>query len=646
MEIPNLEKPKPKRKKKNKLKNNSESSLDGDGAEGNLAEAHQNASSSSVTGPSAPPEQNERVSKRDEAVPASKKRNRKKKVTLPAANSIAEVREAPQVVASELDSAQAASDSTMSPLLYRSRQENNFNLATEENHSNIKNETSGLGNSSAKETPSKEADSKKQELPAKLERSKNDLMESRECQKTVATQNATEEKSKAELKAERKAAFEAQRLAQIETNKEEKANKSKAELKAERRALQEAQRAGKENVPKPELNKVQLETMDPVVAANKSKSNSPEKSIPKKASKKTSGELTRQQALSRKLRLFSHLSQHVASDNLTKNFKFHDGAVHPAVVCVGLQTSQGIIRGSNARCVSTLAALRRVIEEYSTPLQKELSRDLDEKLQVNLEFLRQCRPLSVSTTNALKKLRFEISQVPSSKTDEEAKTSLLDVIDTFINEDVNLAKTSICQCAGKKILNGDVILVYAHSSLVKQVLIDAFNNGKKFRVIVVDSRPGLEGRELLASLVRVGIPCTYIWINAISYVMKEVKKVILGCHSLQANGCVVSRVGSSQVALVAHASNVPVLVCCETYKFCERVHTDSFVYNELGDPNKLLEFPRQKALPQETPFLNLVSLTYDVMPSHLVTSVITELEMLPCTSVPVVLRVKHLSHQL
>lgn len=43
-----------------------------------------------------------------------------------------------------------------------------------------------------------------------------------------------------------------------------------------------------------------------------------------------------------------------------------------------------------------------------------------------------------------------------------------------------------------------------------------------------------------------------------------------------------SRVGTAQLALVARARNVPVLVCCETYKFCERVQTDAFVSNELG----------------------------------------------------------------
>ena len=58
--------------------------------------------------------------------------------------------------------------------------------------------------------------------------------------------------------------------------------------------------------------------------------------------------------------------------------------------------------------------------------------------------------------------------------------------------------------------------------------------------------------------------------------------MIVGAHSLLANGYVMSRIGTSQVALVARSFNVPVLVCCETYKFSDRVQTDSIVNNELG----------------------------------------------------------------
>lgn len=62
----------------------------------------------------------------------------------------------------------------------------------------------------------------------------------------------------------------------------------------------------------------------------------------------------------------------------------------------------------------------------------------------------------------------------------------------------------------------------------------------------------------------------------------KVSKVFLGAHAILANGAVMSRVGTAQVALMARAFNIPVLVACETHKSCERVQTDSIVYNELG----------------------------------------------------------------
>ena len=66
--------------------------------------------------------------------------------------------------------------------------------------------------------------------------------------------------------------------------------------------------------------------------------------------------------------------------------------------------------------------------------------------------------------------------------------------------------------------------------------------------------------------------------------------MFLGAHALLANGYVKSRVGSSMIAMMANAFNVPVLVCCETYKFCDRVQTDSFVSNELSESISVLFF--------------------------------------------------------
>ena len=49
--------------------------------------------------------------------------------------------------------------------------------------------------------------------------------------------------------------------------------------------------------------------------------------------------------------------------------------------------------------------------------------------------------------------------------------------------------------------------------------------GKKFRVVVMDSRPQLEGRALLRRLLSHGIACSYVLLNSASYIMQEVTKV-------------------------------------------------------------------------------------------------------------------------
>ena len=104
------------------------------------------------------------------------------------------------------------------------------------------------------------------------------------------------------------------------------------------------------------------------------------------------------------------------------------------------------------------------------------------------------------------------------------------------------------------------------SKLMETILKDAFDEGMRFRVIMVDSRPKANGVKGLADLVALGIKVTYVLINSISYVMKEATKVFLTAHALLANGYVMSRIGSSVISMMARAYNVPVLVVCETYK--------------------------------------------------------------------------------
>lgn len=44
-----------------------------------------------------------------------------------------------------------------------------------------------------------------------------------------------------------------------------------------------------------------------------------------------------------------------------------------------------------------------------------------------------------------------------------------------------------------------------------------------------------------------------------------------------------SRAGNAIVAMMLKQKGVPVVCCCETYKFSERVMLDSIVGNEMGE---------------------------------------------------------------
>ncbi|KAJ7341436.1 hypothetical protein JRQ81_005528 [Phrynocephalus forsythii] len=380
--------------------------------------------------------------------------------------------------------------------------------------------------------------------------------------------------------------------------------RSKAELRAERRARQEAERALKQGrrgepgqappLPAKARPAPPGEAPPPVVKRLPEHVQVDDPAARKKLAKK----LERQQVPLRpdygaKVSLFSHLHQYSRKELLTQQMSIPASVIHPAVVRLGLQYSQGIINGSNARCIALLRVFKQVIRDYTTPANEELSRDLVNKLKPYISFLNQCRPLSASMGNAIKFLKKEISALPGSTREEEAKRDLQESIDKYEREKIVLAAKAISKFAFEKINDGDVILVYGCSSLVSRTLCGAHAQGRAFRVVVVDSRPRLEGRETLRRLVKQGVRCTYVLINAISYVLPEVSKVLLGAHALLANGSVMSRMGTSQIALLSKAHNVPVLVCCETYKFCERVQTDSFVSNELGRQEWQLGVGRQ-----------------------------------------------------
>lgn len=346
-----------------------------------------------------------------------------------------------------------------------------------------------------------------------------------------------------------------------------------------------------------------------------------------------------------RVELFRHLPQYEHGPQLPyleSNF-FHLDHIHPSVYKVGLQYLSWTTSGGNARCQEMLLAFREAIIDYSTPPEKVLIRDLTSKIGSYVSFLIECRPLSVSMGNAIRFLKNRVAKLPHNLSELEAKSRLIADIDRFINEKIIVADKVIVQHAVTKIKDGDVLLIYGYSSVVEMILLHAHEQGKQFRVVVVDARPKLEGKTLLRKLVMKGLSCTYTHITAISYIMHEVRCVFLGASSVLSNGTVFSRVGTACIAMVAHAFGVPVLICCEAYKFHERVQLDSICSNELGDPDIIAKVPgkidfNHLANWADHKDLQLLNLLYDATPSDYVSMIVTEHGTVPPTSVPVIVR--------
>ena len=361
-----------------------------------------------------------------------------------------------------------------------------------------------------------------------------------------------------------------------------------------------------------------------------------------------------------------YLSSLLSSSSSNTQYPSH---FHPSIPTLGhLYLTHSLI-GGNARCRAMLQTFALLLRSYTPPsTSRDFRHDIDHSLlkPAFQYWTTQCRPHSVSMGNAFSFLKLAVANLDRDTQWDVARDILLESMEAYVNERIEYAGKAISRHAGCKIQDvGDVILIFGKSEVINRLLLDAALVDKKiFRVIVVDSRPMLEGRDTLSILSRAGISCTYVLLNALSYLMmREVTKVFLGASALMSNGSVLSRVGTACVALLATERRIPVLVGCETYKICNRVQLESITGNELGDADEVACTDCAKVGPsnrwddgpdsggdekkneedvlsgwKDQPNLKLLSLMYDLTPSDFVTGIVTEVGILPPSSVAVLLR--------
>ena len=322
------------------------------------------------------------------------------------------------------------------------------------------------------------------------------------------------------------------------------------------------------------------------------------------------------------------------------------GTIHPSVLALCFKLSTMTVRGANNRAIAVLNALGDVIRDYRTPPGAVLSRDLLTRVSQQVGHIVEARSMNTSTGHAVRFLKYEISVVDASLSEEEGKAHLLERIDHFIRDRIVYAARVIQTHAANKIRDGDVVMTYANASIVEGTLLAAHAQGRRFEVVVVDSRPLYEGRALAERLLAAGIPTSYALLSAVSVVIDRVSLVLLGASALFSNGATYARAGTAACAMIAHQCRVPVIVCCETYKFSDRIQLDSFVVNEAGNPAQLLAtcsdgnsgvlLTREESTQQSR--LKVVQLLFDVTPPRYISAIASEVGLSATESVGVILR--------
>ncbi|KIH53895.1 initiation factor, subunit 2 family protein [Ancylostoma duodenale] len=301
--------------------------------------------------------------------------------------------------------------------------------------------------------------------------------------------------------------------------------------------------------------------------------------------------------------------------------------IHPAFLNLAVRCEQEMIDEVDTLCLNFIAAFKEYLADWSSQRQKEnkdpssLGHDLDLAIRPQIAHLTQDSrwPLPYALGNLVRQLKKEI--IKTGTPDRSGRVQTADDIRKWLDdceeEYFGSAYRAISDYLLGKMKTAPNVITYDWCPLVNKVLLDSIEKGFQTVFTVVD--PEMEGRGLrhIKSFTERGIRCRYTDLNSVGAVMKNGSMVLLGCAAVLSNGCVVAPKGSMLLALAAKAFNVPVLIVSQTFKFVDKVQASG----------------RVALLGRES---------MELVPSDLITAIVTDIRVLPPTSAPAVLKAKAL----
>ena len=177
------------------------------------------------------------------------------------------------------------------------------------------------------------------------------------------------------------------------------------------------------------------------------------------------------------------------------------------------------------------------------------------------------------------------------------------------------SQRAVAECAAQtaKLLGPDqTVLTHSLSSTVVETCWLLKDTG--LRMIVTESRPLEEGRQLAERLSAWNVPTTYITDAQMGLFVAQADVVLVGADSVLTDGAVVNKAGTCLLALAARDRGVPFHVCCESFK-----------WRALDDPPPELEEMAPAELGAlDWPGVTVRNVYFDLTPARLVNAWISE----------------------
>jgi methylthioribose-1-phosphate isomerase len=198
-------------------------------------------------------------------------------------------------------------------------------------------------------------------------------------------------------------------------------------------------------------------------------------------------------------------------------------------------------------------------------------------------------------------------------------------------EDIESNK-AMGRCGEKLLKDGWTVLTHCNAGALATagygtalgVIYSATEEGKRIHVIADETRPRLQGAKLTAwELQKHGIEVTVIADTMAGSLMRQgkINACIVGADRIAANGDVANKIGTYQVALMAHYHKIPFYVAAPVSTIDPRILTGADIPIEERDPKEVTHIDSIQVTPN---FVDIINPAFDVTPAEFITAIITD----------------------